>query len=57
MAMNRIDWTDGALVAGVLLIGAWVAADFGWPALLGFLGGLLVVMAGAAAFRKGRGGV
>lgn len=54
--MPQIDWTDLALLVGVLLIGFWVGADFGWPALLGFLGGLLVVMAGAVAYRKGRGG-
>lgn len=50
-----VDWTDGALVVGVLLIGFWVAAEFGLPALGAFAGGLLLVVAGAVTVRRGGG--
>ena len=50
----RADWTDGALAVGVLLIGYWVGATFGLAALWGYLGALLVVVAGAVAYQRGR---
>lgn len=51
--MQRFDWTDLALLVGVLLIGYWVGVSFGLAALLGYLGTLLVIVAGAVAYRKG----
>lgn len=52
----RVDWTDLALVAGVLLIGYWVAAEYGLAALGAFVGALLLVVAGAVMVRRGGGG-
>jgi uncharacterized membrane protein YiaA len=51
----RADWTDLALLVGVLLIGYWVAADYGLAALGAFVGALLVVVASAVAYQRGRG--
>lgn len=56
MGRMGVDWTDGALVVGVLLIGYWVAAEFGLAALGAFWGALLVVVAGAVLVRRGGGG-
>lgn len=56
--MRLFDWTDLALMAGVLLIGYWVAAEYGLAALGAFVGALLLVAAltaGAVAYRRGRG--
>ena len=56
MSGMRVDWTDLALVLGVLLIGLWVATEYGLAALGAFVGALLVIVAGAVAVRRGGGG-
>jgi hypothetical protein len=47
-----IDYVDVLAFVGVLLVGAAVWSIAAWPGLLGYVGALLIVVAGALAWRR-----
>lgn len=50
-----MDLYDGLVIAGLSLLAAAVFWAAGWPGLMGFTGGLLVIVGVLGAQRRGRG--
>lgn len=49
-----IDYLDVLVAIGVLLLGVAIGIIGGWPGLLGYFGTVLIIVAGALAWRRGR---
>lgn len=50
--MKQVDWAETMVLVGLGLVGASVYLWFGWPALVAYVGAVLLIVGGLVAWQQ-----